>query len=127
VNSVEVAQSNINLFLDYVLRRIECLSLEVADKTEAILFRGRRRLDYSNLLIRIRDSFVRVSPFIKYLGVYLDSKLNFRSHFQYLDGKIGKITKTLGRLLPNLRGPQERKRRFYVSIVESVVLYAAPI
>jgi len=34
-SSVEVAQSNINYFLDYVLRRIENLSLEVAaEKTE---------------------------------------------------------------------------------------------
>jgi len=29
--------------------------------------------------------------------------------------------------MPNLRGPQERKRRLYAGVLESVVLYAAPI
>jgi len=48
-SSVEVAQSTINHFLDYVLRRNGNLSLEVAaEKTDAVLFRGRRRLEYTN-------------------------------------------------------------------------------
>jgi len=43
-NSVEIAQSNINRYIDLVLRRIEFLSLEVAaSKTEAVLFRGSKR------------------------------------------------------------------------------------
>jgi len=125
---VEVAQSNINFFIDYVLRRIEFLSLEVvADKTEAVLFRGSRRLEYTNPLVRVRGSCVRASPHIKYLGMILDSRLNFKQHFQYLDNKIGKITRALGKLMPNLRGPQERKRKLYAGIIESVVVYAAPI
>jgi len=126
--SVEVTQSNANNFLDYVLKRIEFLSLEVApDKTEAILFRGRRRLDYPDLLVRVKRSFVRVSQYIKYLWVMLDVQLNYRLHFSYMDNKIGKVTRALGRLMPNLRGPEERKRRLYAGIVHSVVLYAAPI
>jgi len=61
--TVEIAQSNINFFLDYVLRRIENLSLEVAaEKTEAVLFRGTKRLAYTNPTVRIRNSLVRVSP-----------------------------------------------------------------
>jgi len=97
------------------------------EKTEAILFRGRRRLDYTDPLIRVRGAFIRVSPYIKYLGVMLDTKLNFKHHFQYVDGKIGKVTRALGKLMPNLRGPIEKKRRLYASIIEAVALYAAPI
>jgi len=59
--------------------------------------------------------------------VYLDSRLNFKAHFQYLDGKVAKVTRTLDRLMPNFRSPQEKKRRLYASILEAVVLYAAPI
>jgi len=66
-NNVEAAQSNINLFLDHILKRIENLSLEVTlEKTEAILFRGTRRLDFSNPLIRVRGSLIRVCPSMKY-------------------------------------------------------------
>jgi len=126
--SVETAQFNMNYFMDFVLRRIENLSLEVApEKTEAVLFRGGRRLDHTNPTIRIRNSLVRVSPFIKYLGVLLDSRLNFKAHFNYIDGKLHKVIRALGRLMPNLRGPQERKRRLYAGILDSVVLYASPI
>jgi len=81
-NSVEIAQSNINFILDYVLRRIEFLSLEVtAEKTEAVLFRSNRRLNYMDPLILVKGSFVRISPQMKYLGVILDSKLNYKAHF----------------------------------------------
>jgi len=127
-NSVEVSQTNINHFLNYVLRRIENLSLEVAaEKTEAVLFRGGGRLDYIDPMIRVKDSLVRVGPSMKYLGVFLDSRLTFKPHFHYLDEKLSKVTRALWRLMPNLRGPQERKRRLYAGILESVVLYAAPI
>jgi len=64
---------------------------------------------------------------MKYLGVIIDSKLTFKHHFRYIDGKVGKITRALGRLLPNLRGPHERKRRLYAGIITAVVMYAAPI
>jgi len=79
------------------------------EKTEAILFRGRDRLDFTNPCIRIRGSLVRVSPSIKYLGVMLNSKLNFRQHFKYVDIKVGKITRALGALC-RIRGARKRKR-----------------
>jgi len=47
--TVESVQSHLNTFIVYlsILRRIESLSLSVAaDKTEVVLFRDRRRLDY---------------------------------------------------------------------------------
>jgi len=126
--SVELVQSHLNIFIAYVLRRIEFLSLSVAsDKTEAVLFRGRRRLDYVNPLVRVGRSFVPMRSYMKYLGVMLDSRLTFKHHFSYIDSKVGKVTRALGRLLPNLRGPHERKRRLYAGILTAVVMYAAPI
>jgi len=41
--------------------------------------------------------------------------------------KVGRITRALGRLLPNLRGSHEGKRRLYANIITSVVMYAALI
>jgi len=64
---------------------------------------------------------------MKYLGVILHCKLNFKQHFIHLDEKVGKVSRALGRLMPNLRGPSERKRRLYAGINASIVLYAAPI
>jgi len=126
--TVEIVQSQLNTFIAYVVRRIEFLSLNVAaDKTEVVLFRDRRRLDYTNSMVRIGRSLVPVQPSMKYLGVMLDSKLTFKHHFSYIDGKVGRVTRALGHLMPNLRVPHKKKRRLYAGIIISVVMYVAPI
>jgi len=125
---VEIVQSNLNIFMVHLLRRISSLSLSVAaEKTEIVLFRGRRRLDYIDPTVRIGHVRVPVQAHIKYLGVILDDRLNFRRHFSYIDEKVGKITRALCRLMPNLRGPHELKRKLYTGVITAVVMYAAPI
>jgi len=126
-NSVKIAQYNINIYLERVLRRVEFLSLEVApEKTEAVLFRGRQRLEYRDPLVRVSGSLVRVQPYMKYLGVILDNRLNFKEHFKYVDKKVGKAIRALGELMPNLKGLREKKK-LYAYIINAIVLYAAPI
>lgn len=38
-----------------------------------------------------------------------------------------KVARSLGRLMPNLRGPKETKRKLYANVVLSILLYAAPV
>jgi len=96
-NSLEVIQSNVNSYMRSVMRRIEFLSLEVApEKTEVVLFWGRRRVDSRAFSVRIKDTTVQPRPHMKYLGVVLDSKLSFKSHFAHIDEKVGKVSRALG-------------------------------
>jgi len=126
--SVGIVQSSLNTFMPYLLRRMDRLSLSVAaEKTEAVLFCGRRRADFADPLLRIGDVWVSMRPHMKYLGMMVDRNLNFRCHLKYIGDKVGKMTRALSRLLPNLRGPHEGKRRLYANVVASVVLYAAPV
>lgn len=46
---------------------------------------------------------------------------------KYIDNKAGKVVRALNRLMPNLRGPDERKRRLFANSVYSVILYGAPV
>ncbi|KMQ91349.1 reverse transcriptase [Lasius niger] len=64
---------------------------------------------------------------MKYLGVYIDSRWSFKDHFTYVVNKVAKVTRALGRLMPNLRGPREDKRHLYSKMVQSVIFYGAPI
>lgn len=64
---------------------------------------------------------------MKYLGAMLDSRWNFKCHFQYIESKIAKVTKAFCRIMPNLRGPGEKKRRLYAGVLTSVAMYAAPV
>ncbi|EFN70484.1 hypothetical protein EAG_06200, partial [Camponotus floridanus] len=56
-----------------------------------------------------------------------DERLNFTEHFTQVSAKAGRVTGALCRIMPNLRGPGEAKRRLYVNVVLSVILYAAPV
>jgi len=77
--------------------------------------------------MRIDRAEIRIERRMKYLGVILDSKLNFEEHFRYVEGKVAKVKRALGKLIPNLRGPSEGKRKLYGNIVQSVVMYGAPV
>jgi len=124
----DVVQYNTNVFIKIVLKRIDFLGLCVApEKTDVVLFRKRNRRLNRVPAVRVGNVAIRPKDSMKYLGVILDNKLNFRKHFIYIDEKVGKVTRALGRLMPNLRGPSERKRKLYAGIIASVVLYAAPI
>ena len=62
---------------------------------------------------------------IKYLGVQLDRKLSFVEHPQIATAKVIQCGANLARLMPNIGGSREAKRRLVASVVHSKLLYAA--
>ena len=64
---------------------------------------------------------------IKYLGVQLDRRLSFGEHLQIATAKAIQCGAALTPLMPNIGGPREAKRRLVASVVNSKLLYAAPI
>jgi len=115
-----------NIQIARVCRHIGKLGLTVAEsKTEAMLFSKRK--PYRMPRLRVGNVDIQVEDSMKYLGVIIDRSWNFRKHFSYIEGKSAKVTRSLSRLMPNLRGPGERKRQLYATIVTSVVMYAAPV
>nr|XP_012227647.1 PREDICTED: uncharacterized protein LOC105675230 [Linepithema humile] len=63
---------------------------------------------------------------MKYLGFTLDRLWGFEQHFAGITPKADRMAAGLGRLLPNLGGPNNRVRRLYANVVQSVLLYGAP-
>lgn len=129
-DTVNGAAARANLQVGLVIGRIRRLGLKVAvDKTEVVLFHGKRRGprkdDFPH--IQVGTEWIKAGTTMKYLGVILDSRLKFVEHFKYAALKATKITRALCRLMPNLRGPTEAKRRLYAEVVLSVILYGAPI
>lgn len=97
-----------------------------ASKTEAVLFHGRRNPDNYPIVV-VDKEFIQTCTSMKYLVVMLDSRMTFRNHLDYIEKKISKVSRALGRLMPNLRGPKKVKRKLYANVILSIVLYAAPI
>lgn len=124
--SIETAEIRANMQVAAVIRRILRSGLKVAtDKTEAILFHGRRPARFP--IVRVGSDYIQTRGTLKYLGVIFDSRLNFGDHFQYVAAKATKVVSALGRIMPNLRGPSETKRSLYANTVMSVITYAVPV
>lgn len=128
-NTYEEAKIKASMQTERVIQEIRSLRLKVAtEKTEVIVFygrRGKRPLEEDSM--RIERTEIKIGRRMKYLGVILDSGLKFEEHFRYVEEKVAKVKRALGRLMPNLRGPSEGKRRLYGNIVQLVVMYGAPV
>lgn len=96
-----------------------------AEKTEAILVTNRRIFEMPK--IRIQNQNVSFGKSLKYLGIQLDSQLNFKIHLRAIRDKTLNTANTLAKIMPNKGGPKESTRRLINSVIHSQILYAAPI
>ena len=52
--------------------------------------------------------------------------MNFATHVKTIADKADELS-ALSQILPNVDGPKASKRKLLCSLVESIILYAAPI
>lgn len=95
-------------------------------KTEAVLFRCPRNVPTKTNFC-LRGQIIQPKKTVKYLGVYLNWQRTFGTHVTEVCLKAGDRAARLSRMLPNIGGPSEIKRRLLVGVVQSIILYAAPI
>lgn len=116
------------LFAARVKNHIHKLGLTVADsKTVAMLFAPKKKSLPTPISLMISNREVLCAPNMRYLGIQVDNKWTFKDHFDLIQVRVEKIVRALNRLMPNLRGPDEKKRRLYGNVVLSVILYGAPV
>lgn len=105
------------------LRRV---GLQLAlHKSEAVIITKKRH--YNQMEISIDGTQVKVGSNLKYLGMQIDSKLNFTEHAKQTAAKASKVVQNLARILPNVSAAKQGKRRLLSNVVNSLLLYGAPI
>lgn len=115
-----------NPALDRVSEWLARNGLRVApQKSEAVVLT--RKWAYQSPVFTMDGQQIQVKPAITYLGVKLDSRLNFTAHVQSKAAAARSTVTALGRLMPNVQGPSSSKRSLLMSVVNSKLLYAAPI
>lgn len=125
--TVERARQRAQTQVLRIVNEIEELKLKVAaHKTEVVTFLQGRKVPRS-ITLQIGDMTVTTKRSFKYLGVMIDDKMKYNEHIEYIGVKAHKMMRALGRIMPNLRGPGEKKKRLYANVLASVVLYAAPV
>lgn len=109
-----------------VVRRIEGLGLEIAeDKTEVVLFTSKRI--HHQVRIRVKNTEIEAKRSMKYLGIYLDDKLSYSVHINKAAEKSLKATQQIARLMPNIGGPKQIRRRLLARVGECIITYGAQI
>ncbi|CAB0042206.1 unnamed protein product [Trichogramma brassicae] len=108
-------EQDLNAAILQVRGALQALSLQTADhKTEA-------------LLITSRKEVIRSSPSIRYLGLHIDAKLKFDHHLRTVSAKAAGVIGDLTKIMPNSGGPRSSRRKLYAHVVDSILLYGAPI
>ena len=63
------------------------IALNVA-KTEIILFKTSNKNFDADLKIKLRRKRIHASPYVKYLGVFIDENLNWKIHINEISTKL---------------------------------------
>ena len=125
-DDVKILELSINESLWRAKRWLDSRCLKMApEKTEALLVTNRRSFQYPKIVITEHESEWKKS--FKYLGVQLDRRLSFGKHLQIATAKATECGAALSRLIPNIGGPGEAKRRLVANVVNSKLIYAAPV
>ena len=121
-----ILELRINDSLWRAKRWLDSRGLKMAlEKTEALLVTDRRSFQYPRIVLG--ENEIEWKKSIRYLGVQLDRRLSFGEHLQIATAKAIQCGAALTRLMPKIVGPREAKRRLVACVVNSKLLYAAPI
>lgn len=94
-------------------------------KTEAVILTTKR--GYSLPEFSIMGDRIEIKDCIRYLGVELHRVLGFKAHAEKAAAKAQIAASALARLMPNVGGSGQRKRKLLSTVVTSKLLYASPI
>jgi len=124
--TTDEVEKNINDALDLVVGKIRGLELDIAvHKTEAVMFKRKYKDRVPD--IEIEGNRIGTKKCMKYLGIIVDEDLKFTEHIKTAAAKAQGVIGSLSRLMPNLGGPKELRRKLLVSVVHSILLYGAPV
>ena len=100
------------------------------DKIELIHFHSKRSLDLEDekYSIKIGEAIFQPKESIKYLGVWLDSKLSFKTHVEKKIASAKKLLIQIERLSNTERGLSfQAMRQLYIACISSVADYEISI
>ncbi|KAG5877223.1 hypothetical protein JTB14_009564 [Gonioctena quinquepunctata] len=94
-------------------------------KSEAIILKGPR--EKNGIEFNISGAIIEHARQLKYLGVVLNDKMRFEPHIEYVVNQAENRMTALAKLMPNMGGPESMKGTALYRVVQSMLLYDAPI
>jgi len=124
--TTDILEDRANEALEKVSTWMKANDLKLAvDKTECVMLTKKR--GYKEPIFTLNGTIVQPKESFRYLGIELSKILGYRTHIQAAAVKAGKTASALQRILPNVRGARQCKRRIMASTVQNQLLYGAQI
>ena len=79
------------------------------------------------ITLRVGKHIITSQPAIRYLGVMIDARLNFKQQVEHAVPKAAAVRTVLSRLIPNVGGLKQNRRALLASVVTSVIIYGIVI
>ena len=94
------------------------------DKTQYIVFTRRRptipTLNFGNRRLQPAEN-------VKYLGVYMDKRLNWKKHLEYTKRRTTRRIQQLYPVFSSQSIPIRKKTHLYKAIIRAAILYGDPV
>ena len=120
-DDVKILKLRINDILWRAKRWLDRRCLKMApEKTEVLLVTDRRSFKFPRIVLG--DHEIEWEKSIKYLGVQFNRRLSFGEHLQTATAKAIQFGAALTRLMANIGGPREAKRRLVASVVNNYAI-----
>lgn len=124
--TTEEAQIRLNQVMRRVSSWMHTHGLELAEAKTEIVLLTKKRIP-TIIPMQMGSRIIQTKEATKYLGIMLDSKLNFWRQIKETTNKAAVITSQLSRLMANIGGPTPTKRRLIMATTQSILLYGAEI
>ena len=123
-------QRVLNTAIKAVYQWAKSVGLKFAlSKTQGIVFyRNSKWLCKQDIKLKIDKHRIEMKPAVKFLGVYLDSHLNWRHHVSYIKGKAMSALNLIKKM-SNIKWGSKRKTlvMLFKATVLAIINYCAPI
>jgi hypothetical protein len=104
-----------NEAVDAVFRWIDEAGLSLsAQKTEAVLFTNGYK--FTAPVLTLNSTTLTLSKSMKYLDLIVERSMLYKKHIKYAAKRAQGIMTSLGRIMPNLGGPRQARKKLLCSI-----------
>lgn len=122
----ESAQRKLGHVMREVTEWMEQYGLSIATEKTEIVMITKKHIP-TLVPMRIGMESIETKSHVKYLGMRIDTKLTYWCQIQHAADKAAKVTTALSRLMGNIRGPGQNKRRLLMSVTHSIMLYGCEV